>query len=114
MTDTSPTLDATAVRPLRRHPGRRVRRHDRRRLRARLLTDLGADVVVVEPPGGSDLRHRGPYVDAAPEPASSAAGAYYLAGTRSIVVADGDRDELARLFDDGRHRRADRHRPADR
>jgi crotonobetainyl-CoA:carnitine CoA-transferase CaiB-like acyl-CoA transferase len=64
---------------------------------ARLLADLGADVVVVEPPGGSDVRHRGPYVGAA-DPASSAAGAYYLAGTRSIVADAAERDELARLL----------------
>jgi crotonobetainyl-CoA:carnitine CoA-transferase CaiB-like acyl-CoA transferase len=98
VTDTSPTLDATAVRPL---LGIRVVACAGTiggGYVARLLTDLGADVVVVEPPGGSDLRHRGPYVDGRAEPASSAAGAYYLAGTRSIVVADGRRDELDRLL----------------
>ena len=63
MTDTSPTLDATAVRPL---LGVRVVACAGTiggGYVARLLTDLGADVVVVEPPGGSDLRHRGPYVE---------------------------------------------------
>ncbi len=66
---------------------------------ARLLADLGADVVSVEPPLGNDLRHRGPYVGGGAEPGASAAGAYFLAGTRSIVVArDEDRHELTALL----------------
>ena len=29
----------------------------------KLFADLGADVVLVEPPGGSQLRHRPPFLD---------------------------------------------------
>ena len=53
----------------------------------RLLADLGADVVTVEPPEGHPLRHRGPYAGDDPVPDRSAAGAYFLAGTRSVTVA---------------------------
>ncbi len=70
----------------------------------RLLADLGADVVQVEPPGGDALRHRGPYVGAA-HPERSAAFAYFAAGKRS-VVADPSAEEgratiaaLARVAD---------------
>jgi crotonobetainyl-CoA:carnitine CoA-transferase CaiB-like acyl-CoA transferase len=68
---------------------------------ARLLADLGADVVSVEPPAGGDLRHRPPYAGGRAEPAASAAGAYFLAGTRSVVVdpaRPGDRDRLGALL----------------
>jgi crotonobetainyl-CoA:carnitine CoA-transferase CaiB-like acyl-CoA transferase len=54
----------------------------------RLLADLGADVVTVEPAGGHPLRHRGPYVGRRPTPARSAAAAYFLAGTRSVGPGD--------------------------
>jgi benzylsuccinate CoA-transferase BbsE subunit len=29
----------------------------------KLFADLGADVILVEPPGGTELRHRGPHID---------------------------------------------------
>ena len=51
----------------------------------RLLADLGADVVKVEPPGGDPLRHRGPYVGGS-DPERSAGFAYFCAGKRSVVA----------------------------
>jgi crotonobetainyl-CoA:carnitine CoA-transferase CaiB-like acyl-CoA transferase len=57
---------------------------------ARLLVDLGADVVAVEPPDGHPLRHRGPYVDRREEPGASVAAAYFLAGARSVTADDLD------------------------
>jgi crotonobetainyl-CoA:carnitine CoA-transferase CaiB-like acyl-CoA transferase len=38
---------------------------------SKLLADLGADVIRVEPPGGDPLRHRGPHSDDQPGPTSS-------------------------------------------
>ena len=115
VTDTAASLDAGATRPL---AGIRVVACADTiggGYVARLLSDLGADVVVVEPPGGSDAppprpvrRPRSPSRRAAPP------AAYYLAGTRSIVVDPTDRDELARLLAARRHRRADRPRSAHR
>lgn len=67
----------------------------------RLLADLGADIVTVEPPIGDDLRHRPPFVDGCATPDESAAGAYFHAGTRSVVVDPGDhtgRQQLVALL----------------
>lgn len=55
----------------------------------RLLADLGADVVRVEPPGGAELRQLAPYVDGVPDPERSLPHLYLDAGKRSVVV---DRD----------------------
>ena len=51
----------------------------------RLLADLGADVVKIEPARGDALRHRGPYVGG-PHPERSVGFAYLAAGKRSVVV----------------------------
>jgi crotonobetainyl-CoA:carnitine CoA-transferase CaiB-like acyl-CoA transferase len=59
----------------------------------RLLADLGADVVKIEPQGGDALRHIGPYVGNRPDPEASAAFGYFHAGKRSVVV---DRQDPAR------------------
>jgi crotonobetainyl-CoA:carnitine CoA-transferase CaiB-like acyl-CoA transferase len=62
---------------------------------AKLLVDLGADVVLLEPAGGAPVRHRGPWVPTASGP-RSAMHEYLDAGKRSVVVApDGvDADTL--------------------
>ena len=52
----------------------------------RLLADLGADVVTVEPAGGHALRRRGPFIGGRDADGRSAAAAYFLAGTRSVVA----------------------------
>jgi len=52
----------------------------------RLLRDLGADVVTVEPRDGHELRGRGPFVGGCAGADRSAAAAYFLAGTRSVVA----------------------------
>jgi crotonobetainyl-CoA:carnitine CoA-transferase CaiB-like acyl-CoA transferase len=56
----------------------------------RLLAALGADVVKVEPPGGSPLRRLAPFIDGAPEPESSLWWAYLAMGTRSVVLDVGE------------------------
>lgn len=58
----------------------------------KLLADLGADVVVVEPPGGSPQRSAGPYLGDEPGPERSLTWWYYNT-TKHSVVADLDRDQ---------------------
>lgn len=52
----------------------------------RLLADLGADVVLVEPPGGSDARRTPPLVPAPGGGVVSAHFAYMAAGKRSVTI----------------------------
>lgn len=55
----------------------------------RLLVDLGADVVVVEPPAGHPLRAAGPYLGASPGIDRSAGFACFAAGKRSVLLEPG-------------------------
>ena len=60
---------------------------------ARLLAVYGADVVLVEPPGGNAIRQLPPHLDGASDnPDASILAAYYHAGKRSIEL-DLDRAE---------------------
>ncbi|MFC4055486.1 CaiB/BaiF CoA transferase family protein [Actinomadura syzygii] len=52
----------------------------------KLLADQGAEVVLVEPPGGAATRRAAPYVADEPGPDTSLAFAYYNANKRSIVL----------------------------
>lgn len=72
-------------------------------LGTRLLGDLGADVVRVEPPGGAAIRRLGPFLDGRPDPARSAADWLYDAGKRGIVVDPGDPASPGRLRELARH-----------
>lgn len=51
----------------------------------RMLAGFGADVIQVEPPGGSSARRLGPFFDAACGPDRSAYWAAYAAGKRGIT-----------------------------
>ena len=51
-----------------------------------VLSDLGADVIRVEPPGGSLARFRGPRQEGAPEAEASLQFAAFNRGKRSIVL----------------------------
>jgi crotonobetainyl-CoA:carnitine CoA-transferase CaiB-like acyl-CoA transferase len=53
---------------------------------SKLLADLGADVVIVEPPGGDDLRRRPPFADGDAGRADSLVFAAYHANKRGIVL----------------------------
>jgi len=67
---------------------------------AKLLGDLGADVVKIEPPSGDALRHQGPYWRDRAHPDRSLAFWFYNAGKRSIVLdldTEADRRHLVRL-----------------
>lgn len=68
----------------------------------KLLSDLGAEVVKVEPPGGDPVRRLGPFKDDLPQVEGSLRFAYLNAGKRSLTLdleqARG-RDLLLRLVD---------------
>jgi len=70
---------------------------------AKLIADLGADVVKVEPPGGDRTRRRGPFPDDRPDPEKSGIFVYLNTNKRSVVAdlttAEGRRD-LDRLLGD--------------
>ena len=55
-------------------------------LAGKLLADMGADVVKVEPPGGSEARSVGPFVDDEPGPNRSLNFWYHNTNKRSVVV----------------------------
>jgi benzylsuccinate CoA-transferase BbsE subunit len=63
----------------------------------KLFGDLGADVVLVEPPEGSGLRHRPPYLDDRPGVETSLAFAYHNTSKRSITLDLDRADGQARL-----------------
>jgi crotonobetainyl-CoA:carnitine CoA-transferase CaiB-like acyl-CoA transferase len=52
----------------------------------KLLADLGADVVKIEPPGGEPCRHVGPFVDDIPHPERSLSFWYYNTSKRGITL----------------------------
>lgn len=52
----------------------------------KLLGDLGADVVKIEPPGGENCRHIGPFLDDIPHPERSLSFWYYNTSKRSITL----------------------------
>ena len=70
-------------------------------LAGQILADLGADVIHIEPPGGSRARRRGPFVDDREDPEGSLLWWAYARNQRSIVLdledAD-DRTVLSRLL----------------
>ncbi len=53
---------------------------------AKLLSDLGADVVRIEPPGGDPLRRRGPHAQEIDPEESSLYYAFFATNRRSFVV----------------------------
>ncbi len=52
----------------------------------KILADLGADVIQVEPPGGSDARRRGPFFNDEAHPEKSLFWWAYAANKRSITL----------------------------
>lgn len=52
----------------------------------KLFGDLGADVILVEPPGGTALRREPPFIDGATGPERSLAYAYQNASKRSLCL----------------------------
>ena len=69
---------------------------------AKLLADLGADVVKVEPPQGDHARRLGPFPQGRVDPETSGLFVYLNANKRGIVLdleSSTDRARLARLLD---------------
>ena len=65
-----------------------------------ILADLGADVILVEPPGGSSARSRAPFWKDEPGPERSLSFWAYARGKRSVVLdleSEAGRAELRRL-----------------
>jgi len=70
-------------------------------LAGRFFADLGADVVVVEPPDGAAARHLPPFVDDEPHPDRSLRWWSEAANKRSVVLdlnASADRERLGALL----------------
>src|SRR6185295_10077145 len=70
---------------------------------AKLLADMGADVIVVEPPGGSAQRGFGPFLEDTPGTERSLWWWYYNTSKRSVVAdveRDRDRDRVLALIAD--------------
>ena len=63
---------------------------DRGHFAGLLLAQLGADVILIEPPGGHRTRHRGPYIDDVAEPDRAVEFHAFNRGKRSVVVRDND------------------------
>ncbi|MGF1599392.1 MAG: CaiB/BaiF CoA transferase family protein [Acidimicrobiales bacterium] len=66
-----------------------------------ILAALGADVIAVEPPGGSRARRLGPFVGDVADPERSLTHFAYNRGKKSVVLdieADDDRHRLRRLL----------------
>ncbi|MGF1597578.1 MAG: CoA transferase [Acidimicrobiales bacterium] len=66
-------------------------------LTGRILADLGAEVVLVEPPGGNPVRHLAPFLDDEPGPERSFAHLYLGANKRSVVLDLDDADDRHRF-----------------
>ena len=60
--------------------------HERGAWVGKLLGDMGADVVVVEPPGGAAMRGYGPFVDDLPDRERSLHWWHYNTSKRSVVL----------------------------
>src|SRR5918995_1025542 len=66
-----------------------------------LLANLGAEVILIEPPGGDAARHEGPFKDDIPNPDGSLSFAAYQTNKRGIVLdlnSDDDRETLRELI----------------
>ena len=70
---------------------------DRGLLCGQMLADLGADVVAVEPPGGSTARKRGPFAEGVDDARSSLWWAAYSRNKRSIALDLGTSEGRDRL-----------------
>ncbi|WP_439815459.1 CoA transferase [Zavarzinia sp. CC-PAN008] len=67
-------------------------------LAGHMLAQLGADVIQVEPPGGSPARSTPPFAPAWPVPDNSLYWAAYASGKRSIVCDPGAEPDLFRAL----------------
>lgn len=74
---------------------------ERTALAGKLMADMGADVIVVEPPGGAATRNYEPFAADTPDPEQSLWWWHYNTSKRSVVVdleTSEGRDDLAALL----------------
>src|SRR5918993_2335148 len=62
-----------------------------------LLANLGAEVILIEPPGGDAMRGEGPFKEDTPNPEGSISFAAYHTNKRGIVLDLESEDDRARL-----------------
>jgi len=74
-------------------------------LAGRILADFGADVIAVEPPGGSPVRNRGPFYHDIPDPEKSLTWFAYNLNKRSLTldIGTGDGQQIFRRLVAGAH-----------
>ena len=65
----------------------------------KLMADMGADVIKVEPPGGDPMREIGPYVDGKPGPGRSLYWLHFNTNKRSVTLDIGAAEGAAALRD---------------
>ena len=68
-----------------------------------LLANLGAEVLLIEPPGGDPMRHEGPFKDNVPHPEGSISFAAYHANKRGIVLDLGSEEGQETVREQVRH-----------
>ncbi len=76
--------------------------HERVAFAGKLLADMGADVILVEPPGGAAERHHPPFLNDAPGPDRSLWWWHYHTSKRSVEIdlgAPAGRERLLALID---------------
>jgi benzylsuccinate CoA-transferase BbsE subunit len=71
--------------------------HDHVAFAGRLLADLGAEVVLVEPPGGHPSRHYGPFVDDVPDPERSLWWWHHHASKQGVTLNLDDPGDVRQL-----------------
>ncbi|HXK23689.1 MAG TPA: CoA transferase [Myxococcota bacterium] len=67
----------------------------------KLMSDMGADVIVIEPPAGSELRSRPPFVDDVVDPEKSLTWWHYNTNKRGVTLdldTASDRERLRQLL----------------
>ena len=67
-------------------------------LAGRILADLGAEVIMVEPPGGARLRFEAPFLGDQPGPERGFGHLYLNANKRSVVLDLDETDDRARFL----------------
>ena len=68
-------------------------------LAGKILSDLGADVIAIEPPDGNPVRRLGPFYKDDPHPERSLVWWAYAAGKRSVTLDISSPSDAARLKD---------------
>lgn len=68
-------------------------------LGGRILADLGAEVIMVEPPEGASIRHQAPFLDDQPGPERAFGHLYFNTNKRSIILDLDNKTDRSKFFD---------------